>query len=325
VNNPVAIPGIAGTYKYAATGHNLGTLTNDALSAVAGRVGALPTTIPVRVFATDLDTGTKRSLSMDVADEATVDQPTGGSVLSLMAPLAVTQAAGTILGGSPARLTGRGCYAITFKQRTKPARFCNRYVTDVADPLGAGNVVAAAAGADLLTALALVDAYKASELQVTGVEANLKIGRGQRQAYLQRVRLPRRGRAGHTVRATVTLRHVRGQLERRTVRLRLPSDLRPGKRRVVFTGADVDSGEGGLEELFGIFDLEFDLGSLGGDLGARNVRQLAGQIEGIARYDGVSARRPSNDPDDFDPGAPSYRDPELRISGSARATIRIKR
>ena len=39
VNNPLAIPGVAGTYKYAATGHDVGTLTNDALSAVAGRVG----------------------------------------------------------------------------------------------------------------------------------------------------------------------------------------------------------------------------------------------------------------------------------------------
>jgi hypothetical protein len=325
VNNPLAIPGVAGTYKYAATGHDLGTLTNDALSAVAGRVGALPATIPVRVFATDLDMGTKRSLITNVADEAAVDQPTGTSVLSLMAPLAVTQAAGTILGGSPARLTGRGCYAITFKQRKQPARFCNRYVTDVADPFGAGNIVAAAAGSDLLSAIALIDAYKASDLQVTGVEANLQIRRGQRQAYLQRVRLPRRGRAGHTVPATITLRHVRGRLERRKVRMRLPADLRPGNRRVVFTGADVDSGEGGLEELFGIFDLEFDLGSLGGDLGARNVRALVARIEGLARYDGVSARRPSNDPDDFDPGTPSYRDPELRISGSARATIRIKR
>jgi hypothetical protein len=160
---------------------------------------------------------------------------------------------------------------------------------------------------------------------VTGVEANVKISRGQRQAFLQRVRLPRRARAGQTVPATLTLRHVRGRLERRQVPLRLPSDLRPGKRRVVFTGADVDTGEGAFEDLFGVFELEFEFGNLGGDLGARNVSQLVSQIEGLARYDGVSARRPSKDPEDFEPGAPSYRDPDLRISGRARATIRIKR
>jgi hypothetical protein len=325
VHNPIAIPGVADTYKYAATGHDIGTLTNDSLSAVVGRVGGLPATVPVRVFATDLDTGTKRSLVTNVADESAVDQPTGGSMLTFMAPLALAQAASTILNGSPARLTGRGCYAIAFKERKRPARFCNRYVTDIADPTGAGNLVAASAGSDLLSALALIDAYKASDLHVTGVEANIKITRGQRQAFLQRVRLPRRGRAGDTVPATLTLRHVRGRLEQRTVRLRLPSDLRPGKRRVVFTGTDVDTGEGALEELFGFLELEFDVGNLGGDLGARNLRELVSQIEGLARYDGVSAGRPSNDPEDFDPGMPSYRDPDLRISGRAKATIRIKR
>ena len=50
---------------------------------------------------------------------------------------------------------------------------------------------------------------------------------------------PRRGcraaaRAGKKVRATLVLQHVRGRVERRRVRLRLPSDLRPGQapRRV---------------------------------------------------------------------------------------------
>ena len=62
INNPLALGDAAGTYKYAAAGHDLGTLTNDGLSAVVGRVGALPATVPVRVFATDLDTGAKRSV-----------------------------------------------------------------------------------------------------------------------------------------------------------------------------------------------------------------------------------------------------------------------
>ena len=55
------------------------------------------------------------------------------------------------------------------------------------------------------------------------------------------------------------------------------------------------------------------------------MRALAAQIEGLERYDGVFARRPSRDPDDFDPGEPAFRDPELRISGQASASIRIRR
>jgi len=326
INNPLSIGDFSGTYKYAAAGHDVGTLTNDALSAVVGRVGALPATVPVNVFATDLDTGAKRSVSINVADESGVDDPTGGSILSFLAPLAVTQAAGTVLGGSPARLTGRACFTITLKERKQPVRFCNRYVSDRADQSGAGNVVAGAASADLLQALALIDGYKASELHVTGVEGSVQISRGQSQAYLRSVRLPRRGKAGHSVTATLTLRHVRGRLERRKVKLRLPENVRPGRhRRLVFTGTDVDSGEGDLSDLFGSFELDFQLGGSGGDLGPPNLRRLVAAIEGIGRYDGVSARPPSGDPEDFDPGEPSYRDPALRISGRARATIRIRR
>ena len=321
VNNPVAIGESAGTYKYAAAGHDLGTLTNDALDAVVGRVGGLPPTIPVRVFATDLDTGAKRTVATNVADESAADQPTGGSILSFLAPLAVTQAAGTVLGGSPARLTGHACFAIGFKESPKPVRFCNRYVTDVPDVFGAGNVVAGSASADLLSALALVDSFKAGEVHVTGIDVDVEIARGQRQAFLRSVRLPRRARAGQKVSATLRLRHVRGPAETRKVKLRLPPDLRPGKRRVVFTGVDVDFGGG---ELFDLFDFAFEEGG-GGELGPRNVRRLLEQIDGLARYDGVSAGRPSSDPEDFDPGVPSYRDPDLRISGSARATIRIKK
>jgi hypothetical protein len=320
VNNPVVIPDLSGTYKYAAAGHDVGTLSNDALAAVAGRVGALPPTIPVRVVATDLDTGAKRSLTTNVADETAVDQPFGTSILSLLAPLAVLQAGGSVLGGSPARLTGRGCFAITFAELERRVRFCNRYVTNTSDPL-AGNALAASAGADLLQAVAYIDAYQASPLHVTGVDANLQIRRGRRQAYLRSVRLPRRAKAGARVRATVALQHVGGRLERRTVRLRLPSDLRPGRRRVVLTGTDVDLDAGITSE---IIELDFDVGGGGGGrLGTPNVRALAAKIERIARYDGVSVRRPGPSPGGR--GEPAFRDPELRISGRVRSTLRITR
>ncbi len=322
VNNPIAIGESAGTYKYAAAGHDVGMLTNDSLDAVVGRMGALPPTVPVRVKATDLDTGAERTVATNVADETIVDQPTGGSILTFLAPLAVTQAAGTVLGGSPARLTGRACFTIAFAEADEPAGFCNRYVSDVADAFGAGNVVAGAASSDLLSALALVDSFKAREVHVTGVDVDVRIARGQQQAFLRRVRLPRRGRAGRKVDATLVLRHVRGRREVRKVRLRLPSDVRPGRRRVVFTGVDVDFPEG---DFFDLFDSDFEFGSSGGELGPPNVRSLLDQIDGLQRYDGVFVRRPGGDPEDFDPGQRSYRDPDLRISGRARATIRIKR
>ena len=322
INNPVAIGESSGTYKYAAAGHDVGTLTNDSLDAVVGRVGGLPPTVPVRVFATDLDTGAKRTVVTNVADETAVDQPTGGSILTFLAPLAVTEAAGRVLGGSPARLTGRACFTIRLRETSSPVRFCNRYVSDVPDALGAGNVVAGAASTDLLEALSLIDAFKAGTVHVTGIDVDVRIARGQRQAFLRDVRLPARARAGQKVAATLRLQHVRGRMERRAVRLRLPRDLRPGKRRVVFTGADVDSAEG---DLSGLFDIDFEFGGTGGELGPPTLRRLLRRIDDLGRYDGISARRLSSNPEDFVPGTPSYRAKDVRISGIARATIRIQK
>ena len=321
INNPIAIGESAGSYKYAGTGHAIGTLTNDALDAVAGRVGGLPPTVPVRIVATDRDTGAKRTLETNVADESGVDDPIGSSLISFVAPLAVTQVAGTVLGGSPARLTGDACFTIKLREAKRPPRFCNRYVTDTTDELGAGNAVASAASSDLFQALALIDSYKVRQLHVTGIDGSVALGRGLRQAFLRDIKLPRRAHAGRRVPATLVLQHVRGPLERRKVRVRLPRGLRPGRKRLVFTGTDVDGGEGDgllefLDELLG------EASSPGGDLGAPNLRVVLAAIEDIARYDGVRVRRSGSE---SDPGTPAYRDPQLRISGEARATVRIVR
>ena len=321
VENPLAIPDISGTYKFAAPGHSLGTLTDDGLSAVAGRTGALPPTVPVRVWATDEDTGERRTVETAVADESDVDEPLGGSILGLVAPIAVMQGAGTVLDGSPARLTARACFIIRLRERRRPARFCNRYVTDSMDDTGAGNVVASRAAGDLAEALAEVDAYKSSPVHVAGVDVTVKLNRGRRQAYLRAVRLPRRARAGQTVPATLTLRHVRGELERRRVSLRLPAGMPRGRRQLQVTGKDVDVSED-MGDLI-VFDFGGG-GDDGGDLGPPNLGALRAEIEGLARYDGLRVRPPGRRRGG-PPGSRAYRAPDLRISGRAAATIRITR
>ena len=55
VNNPNQLGQIGTTYKLAASGHDVGTVTSDGFSAVAGRTGALPHTVPVQVIAQDTD------------------------------------------------------------------------------------------------------------------------------------------------------------------------------------------------------------------------------------------------------------------------------
>jgi hypothetical protein len=319
INNPLGIPGAASTYKLASTGHDLGTLTNDALDAVVGRVGGLPPTVPVRVRATDLDSGRSRTLSTDVADESGIDQPSGSSALSFVAPLAVAEAGGTVLRGSPARLTGRACVAIDVREIRRPLRFCNRYITDAADLLGTGNAVGGLVASDVSTALGFIDAFKLGRIHVTRLTTRVAIERGQRLAFLRRVHLPARVRPGQRVRATLVLRHVRGPLERRRVTLRMARDLRPGRRRVRLTGTDVDLGG---SDFFGDLSIIFGEGPSGGDPGPASLKRLARAVRRIHRYDGV---RIKSGGDGDESGRRAYLARDVRIAGRASTRVRVVR
>src|SRR3954451_9987422 len=162
INNPLQVGTAAATYKLAASGHDLGTVSSDGLNAVAGRTGVLPHTVPVHVIARDLDSDGTNVVNTAAADEAAVDLPSGGSWTSFVAPLAVAQAAAGVLGSSPSRLTGDMCARITLAQLSKPLHFCSRYVSTVsgqADDGTSENAVISGAASDLGGALATIDAY----------------------------------------------------------------------------------------------------------------------------------------------------------------------
>ena len=88
-----------------------------------------PPTVPVRVFSEDEDTGARSTLGARVVDETDAGTPTGGSALSFVAPLAVAQGASAILRSAPGKLSGTVCMRITLRERKRPLRFCNRYMS----------------------------------------------------------------------------------------------------------------------------------------------------------------------------------------------------
>ena len=246
INNPLGLGQLASTYKLGASGHDLGTISNDGFSAVAGRLGALPHTVPVNVLARDEDRDVQRAVNTKVADEAAVDLPSGGSWTSFVAPLAVAQAAGAALGSTPGRLTGEMCARISLAELDEPLRFCNRYISLAATESEDGtmtNAVLSGAASDLGGALATIDAYTGKPPRVTGVSALLKVRRGADLASIRSISLPRRVRPGQRVRARVGLQRLRGDRLTRTYPLRIPSDLRRGTQRLRFVGQDADEGE----------------------------------------------------------------------------------
>ena len=77
ISNPNVGEDSGSTYKLAAAGHTLGTISNDASAAVVGRSGRPPVTVPVRIFTEDEDTGERSTLGAQVVDETDAGTPDG--------------------------------------------------------------------------------------------------------------------------------------------------------------------------------------------------------------------------------------------------------
>jgi hypothetical protein len=323
VSNPFGVEP-AFTYKLASPGHNLGTLTNDSAAAVVGRVGTLPRTIPVRVVAQDREGGRLSVVELAAADEAALGLPSASSALAIAAPLAVAQAGTQALRGVPSRVTASMCLRIELEERERPIRFCNRYVAGGSADADAGGL--GAPTTDAANAMGLLDAFNFGPLHVTSVDANLVLRRGLRQGYLTRVSAPRRVRRGSRVPVTVTVRRVNGPSERRRFRVRIPRSAPTGLVEMELAGTATDLFTDEIiidfDELLSGDDDETDPG----DPGPRDVDALAAEIEGLRRYDGVSARFGR-------PGRRSgralvrraFRDADIRISGRASTLVRVVR
>lgn len=301
----------SGSYKLSAAGHDVGTLSNDALDAVVGRVGKLPPTIPIRVRAHDDDTGRTATLHVRAADETAVGTPTGFSPLGQVAPLAVLQAGTVVLGSAPGRLTGRMCLSVRFREHHARARFCNRYVSSETDDTSAtSNPVASAAGFDAVNALGLIDTYEGRPPHVERVDATLHLERGEVTAALRGVRTRHTVHPGRRVRLRIALQHIRGPRTTRTVRVRIPRGVRPGRRRLTLEGA-----KGSGSELDQLLDLLVG-GSGGSPGGPATLHELVGAIDATGGYDGVTARI---DGERFR----VFRNPHELVTGRASTTVRV--
>jgi len=330
INNPNQLGELGSTYKLAAGAHNVGSISNDALNSVVGRMGGLPPTIPVRVTARDLDTGRRESVDSNVADEIEAGDPLGIPLVGLVAPLAVTQAAGGVLNSAPGKVTGDMCAKISVRELRAPLRFCNRYVGEGGGGLaeeGFSNVVATAAAGDLESALSLIGAYTSRELHVTGVDAGVRIRRGAALEFMRELELPRRVRPGQRVTAKLTVQRLRGPKRVRRIAVKLPAGLERGSHRIILRGADADFSEEGLfEALTVLFEDEEDPEGRQRDRsaldeGPQSLSELKESIRALERFDGVSlfVDRARGE------GRPLFRDPAVRLSGQVSARVRVTR
>jgi hypothetical protein len=321
IGNPIAAPGVE-TYKLAAPGNVLGTISADGLAAVAGRTGAPPPSLPFEVVARDADRGVAQTTDVRLADERAVGLPAGASPLSAVAPIVVAQAAVTALGAAPARQSGRMCVRFDLDRR-RPLRFCNAYVGGGGGEDGGGPMAA-----DFARAAALVDAFDAVPLGLRQARVGMTLRRGLHQAFLVRLRGPRTARRGRAIRMRALLRRPGGRSSWRTLRVRVPRDAKRGLRDLVLVGTPADgSSTSALEAIVDVF-LEVELGGEEPERAPSTIAELRRAVARVERFTGVRARlvAPGRAPrtDGGQRGAVVLRDPAERISGVASLRLRVR-
>jgi hypothetical protein len=139
-------------------------------------------------------------------------------------------------------------------------------------------------------------------------------------------------RRGSDVKVKVLAQRVRGAEFTKTVTVHVPRSLARGEHVLQLTGtpADAVAGEGDQQDLASTFTITLGDEDAGDedDPGPRNLSQLAAAFAGLAREDGVTAS--FHDPGDAGGDSSTaeievYRDPQLRISGSAKLRVVVKR
>ncbi|HEV2874215.1 MAG TPA: hypothetical protein VGW14_03625, partial [Thermoleophilaceae bacterium] len=318
IGNPIGIPELGAiTYKLTSSGgHPLGSLTNDTLSGVGGRLGVEPPFVPLRVTARERGGGAV-TLDSRLADERDFGL---GAGLSFVAPIAASTALDRLLRTfEPTTMTV--CMRFRVRELRRPMGFCNPYF-DVFEAM-----------LDVGRAGDVVDSFDLAPLHLRGAAVSLRAKRGVVDDVLVDADQVGRARPGARLPVRVTLQRRGGARRTVTVRVRVPRDLRPGRRTLVLSGNGFAADPGFVIEL-----IEGELAG-GGSPGRaqeaaagksrtpgraaqsspRSVRRLARRIAGLRRALGIVAR--------FGRGERSVvlRSGDVRFDGRVKLRLRVSR
>lgn len=269
VDNPLGLFE-ASTYKLAVPGRPVGTLTNDGVAGVAGRVGSEPRGIPLTVRARNLGSGRRHTVRTRVADERDLGL---GSALDIVSNFSLSDAIVRSLGSAPPRFTTGMCVRVRVRQARRPLGFCQRYF-DQWSPFG-----------DLSTAMGLVDGFKFGPLGIRDVTVRAVVRAGVREAFIVGGAAPRRVSPGQRVRVRLRLRRSRGSAFTLSFPYQVPRNARPGLKLLTVRG----TGSGGGGGLAQIFELLFGDSAGGRERPPRSVPELALRIARLGGPQGIRA------------------------------------
>jgi hypothetical protein len=297
IDNPIGMDPLT-TYKLATAGRPVGTLTNDGISAVAGRIGPSPPTIPMTVHARDLTSGRSRTVRMNVADERTYQL---GSRLGLASQLGLATTIVDSLRAAPSRMTIRTCVEVRVRQSKRPLGYCKRYFNP------------SDAFFDLTDAMSMLNGYRFGPLDIRGVSIRTGVRAGVREAFILDADTPRRVRPGQRIRVRLQLQRSRAGRFGISFPYEVPKAARPGRRTLTIRG----TGAGGfdLAEIFGML-----FGGGGGNRPARSVEELGARIADLGGSDGVRATLSRKGR-----GRVVHTTGELRIRGKVEVPLTVRK
>jgi hypothetical protein len=303
IENPLGLQDFgAMSYKLASTdGYIHGSVTDDKMDTISGKLGPRPHGIPLRVSARNR-AGERVTLDSLLADERDLGY---GAGISFVAPLGLTEAMGRLMRDF-GPVTFRMCTTIRVRELRRPMGFCNLYfsVDDAVDHLSRAGE--------------LVDDFDFAPLHVQRIGVSVRAQDGVREDVLVRARGPRRARKGGRFRVGLTVQRRHGGRHRISVPVRVPLALKPGRRhRLTLRGGSGGATEAELiRELIALLEGESSGGG-GGNGPPRTVRQLANRIANLRRVPGIYARW------DRGPARLVRRSTGVRYEGRVRLGVRV--
>ncbi|HUF23073.1 MAG TPA: SpoIVB peptidase S55 domain-containing protein [Vicinamibacterales bacterium] len=212
------LPSMATSIKIAALGEEVGAITQDRATTIAGRVGARAVMIPVTMTLTS-ERGLRRDLKFRIVHDPLLT-PLYGYVAVLNALISYERQAGA------STFVLKGSVAV---EGQSPVTFDDVVSGDSALPAGAASV------AGPLAALLATDRGTA---RVTGISLEVDARETTSTASIERVWLDTvRPRPGDTVPLHVQVRHFRGATETITIPIEVPAHAR-GRMTLLISDGD---------------------------------------------------------------------------------------
>jgi hypothetical protein len=212
IDNPVAIPDAASTYKYASLGHTLGTISNDERDAVAGRTGRAAATVRSASSPTT-STRPPQVTGIRAADESRIGLPEGRRRRCRSSGRSPSPRPPPRCCAAPRPADRRRLRADLDRRPRAPGALLQPLRVRVPadeDFVGTANTVAARASRTSSTRSPRSTTTRARRRRIGEVAVRMDLRRGEQRAFLRSREAAAARAPGQKVRARVTLRRVRG-------------------------------------------------------------------------------------------------------------------